>query len=133
MRVKFTVSGEPKGKGRPRFFKNKVYTPVETKQYENLIRYEYEQQTGNKYLNGYLKLDIKAYYSIAKSDTKKVKEAKLKNEIRPTKKPDIDNIVKMIDALNNIAFKDDSQILEITAKKYFSDNPRVEFILEEIS
>ena len=51
MRVKFTVCGEPKGKGRPRFAKvgnyTKTYTPKETASYENLVKLEYQRQCGD--------------------------------------------------------------------------------------
>ncbi|EGT3840206.1 RusA family crossover junction endodeoxyribonuclease, partial [Clostridioides difficile] len=54
--------------------------------------------------------------------------------LRPNKKPDIDNVVKIIaDSLNEIAYKDDTQIVEVVASKYYSDKPRVEVILEDIS
>ena len=48
-------------------------------------------------------------------------------KIRPTKKPDADNIMKAVaDALNGIAYKDDSQIVNVTIAKWYSDTPRVE-------
>ncbi|WP_139353333.1 RusA family crossover junction endodeoxyribonuclease, partial [Clostridioides difficile] len=53
--------------------------------------------------------------------------------LRPNKKPDIDNVVKIIaDSLNEIAYKDDTQIVEVVASKYYSDKPRVEVILEDV-
>ena len=51
-----------------------------------------------------------------------------------TKKSDLDNIVKAVaDALNEIAYHDDSSICELHAAKYYSDQPRVEVKLWEIS
>ena len=85
------------------------------------------------YFEGYVRLTIKAYYSVAKSDSKQKKEDKLSNILRPSKKPDLDNIVKLIaDGLNGIAYKDDTQIVEIVAKKYYSDKPRVEVVIQDI-
>lgn len=47
---------------------------------------------------------------------------------------DLDNIIKSVaDSLNGIAYKDDSQIVEVVSKKYYSDKPRVEVILEDIN
>lgn len=133
MRVSFVVEGEPVAKGRPRFNTRtgRAYTPQKTLDYEYKMRRIYKD-TVNHYFEGYVRLTVNAYYSIAKSDSKKKKEQKLSGEIRPNKKPDIDNIIKCIDALNDIAFKDDSCIVEVVANKYFSDNPRVEFILEDV-
>lgn len=52
----------------------------------------------------------------------------------PCKKPDLDNIAKIIlDSLNGIAYKDDSQVVELNiSKKYTEDEERIEFELEEI-
>ena len=83
-------------------------------------------------LTGQIKADIKAYYPIPKSTSKKQHQAMLDGQIRPTKKPDWDNIGKIIcDALNGIAYKDDSAIVEAMVEKYYSDEPRVEVLLEE--
>ena len=133
MRVKFTVPGEPVAKGRPRFNTRtgRAYTPEKTLDYENKIRRIYKKEV-NHYFEGYVRLTVKAYYKIAKSDSKKKKEQKLKGELRPSVKPDLDNRIKCIDARNGVAFKDDSYIVEVYAEKYYSDEPRVEFIIEDI-
>ena len=46
MKAKFTVLGEPKGKGRPRFIPKtgRAITPKDTVQYENLVKLEYQTQ-----------------------------------------------------------------------------------------
>jgi Holliday junction resolvase RusA-like endonuclease len=47
--------------------------------------------------------------------------------IRPTKRPDVSNVIKIIeDALNGLAYRDDSQIVRVVGEKYYSDSPRVE-------
>lgn len=52
--------------------------------------------------------------------------------IRPTKKPDIDNITKaVLDALNKVAYKDDAAIVQFSVEKFYSDNPRVEVTIGE--
>lgn len=132
MRVKFIVMGPPKGKGRPRFRKIgnyvKVSTPPDTVNYENLVKLEYEYQC-NKYYFGEKELGMKltTYYSIAKSTSKKKKEQMLNGTIHPTKKPDCDNVLKIVaDSLNHIAYKDDAQIIEAQVSKQFAEIPRVE-------
>ena len=100
MEVRFTVLGEPKGKGRPRFVRatSRAITPKDTVNYETLVRMEYMAQCKNQRFEDGAMLDmrIKAYYTIPQSKSKKVKAQMLANEIRPTKKPDMDNVVKMI-------------------------------------
>lgn len=48
-------------------------------------------------------------------------------KIFPTKKPDIDNVIKVIaDALNGVAYDDDKQIIDVSARKVYSETPRVD-------
>lgn len=133
MKVQFTIDGKPQGKGRPRLSYGRIKTPEQTVMYENYIKLLYRSSI-KTYFEGPIKLIINAYYPIAKSDSKKKKEQKLSGEIRPYNiKPDIDNVVKVIcDALNEIAYKDDTQIVELGTSKYFSDKPRVEVTIESI-
>ena len=134
MKVKFIIDGEPMGKARPRMntITGRAYTPTKTRMYEDYIKLLYRSQPKH-YFEGYVRLTIKAYYSVAKSDSKQKKEDKLSNILRPSKKPDLDNIVKLIaDGLNGIAYKDDTQIVEIVAMKFYSDKPRVEVQIEDL-
>lgn len=132
MIVNFTIEGEPVGKGRPRHGKYRTYTPPKTKAVENNIAYFYKVNVGH-YFEGYVKLKLDLYYSIAKSDSKKKRLMKLNNELRPNKKPDADNVIKLVaDALNEIAYKDDTQIIEIVCRKFYSEIPRIEVTLEDL-
>ncbi|MCC0686194.1 RusA family crossover junction endodeoxyribonuclease [Clostridioides sp. ZZV14-6345] len=134
MKINFTIGGEPVGKERPRMnsITKRTYTPNKTKNYEELIKWLYQSKVKH-YFEGYIKMTLRCYYSIAKSNSKKVKEQKRNNVLRPSKKPDIDNVVKIIaDSLNEIAYKDDTQIVEVVASKYYSDKPRVEVELEDV-
>ncbi len=54
------------------------------------------------------------------------------NELSPTKKPDIDNIAKVVlDALNKIAFKDDNLVSRINVEKIYSEKPRIDVKISE--
>ncbi|WP_419958273.1 RusA family crossover junction endodeoxyribonuclease [Psychrobacillus psychrotolerans] len=49
-----------------------------------------------------------------------------KGELRPTTKPDIDNYVKGVrDGLNKVIWQDDSQVVNLTVRKFYSMHPRV--------
>ena len=137
MEAKFTILGEPKGKGRPRFCRNTGHaiTPKDTVNYETLVHMEYLDQCNELRFPDDVMLDmrIKAYYSIPKSASKKKKAAMLAGEIRPTKKPDMDNVVKIIaDALNQVAYRDDTQIVDCQCRKFYSENPRVEVTIKTV-
>ena len=139
MKVSFTVLGEPQGKGRPRFTRVgdyvKTYTPDKTAAYENLVKIEYERQCGGKRFQDEQMLDMRifAYYGIPKSTSKKRRAMMLKGQIRPTKKPDMDNVVKAVaDSLNNVAYKDDTQIVDSMVRKFYSDTPRVKVVIQPV-
>lgn len=80
-------------------------------------------------------LDVRifAFYEIPKSTSKKKKAAMLAQEIRPTKKPDFDNIGKIIcDSLNLVAYHDDSAVVDAQVRKFYSEQPRVEVLIRQI-
>ena len=137
MEVKFTILGEPQGKGRPRFCRNTGHaiTPKDTVNYETLVHMEYVAQCEEFRFpdDAMLDMRIRAYYSIPKSASKKKRAAMIIGEIRPTKKPDMDNVVKIIaDSLNQVAYRDDTQIVDCQCRKFYSDNPRVEVMIKTV-
>lgn len=131
----FEVPGEIVGKARPimNTRTGKAYTPTKTKNYEFLIRsyfllkYPHPEQLENR-----VKIKIIAYFDIIKSTSKKKEAEMLKNNISPTKKPDIDNITKVVlDALNKFAFKDDTQVTRLEVEKRYSNIPKLSINIEE--
>lgn len=130
----FEILGKPYGKGRPRFTRNgHTYTPAETTNYENLVRLAY-QQAGCEKLEGEIVATIKAVYPIPKSTSKKKRAEMLAVNIRPTVKPDCDNIAKTIlDALNKIAYDDDNQVIDLRVIKEYGEVAKVIVELEEVS
>ena len=139
MKVSFTVPGQPFSKQRPKFSRRgnfvKTYTPEQTVQYENLVKMAYCGDGEYDKLEGAIRATIKAYFPIPKSASKKKHAQMEANEIRPvTVSKDTDNICKVIlDALNGIAYDDDRQVVELFGYKYYSDNPRAEVTLEELT
>ncbi len=138
MRAKFCIHGDPQGKGRPRFSTvcGHVHTrtPDETVLYENLVKTEYRQQVGVKFPDDAM-LDVRifAYYPIPKSASKRKRQAMLERKIRPTKKPDWDNVGKVIcDSLNGIAYRDDAQVVDSMVRKFYGEDPKVVVTIEEI-
>ncbi len=132
------VPGEPVGKGRPKFSTRggyaRAYTPKKTEAYEAEIRAAYYAQCkGEFYEKGEcLDVRIRAYFQIPKSAKKADKELMREGKIRPAKKPDIDNIMKICcDALNGVAFYDDCQVVSGGIRKMYSDDPRVEIEIKE--
>lgn len=120
------MAGTPQGKARPKFCKIRertiAYTPKQTIQYEQKIKTSYKDVKGVKFPKGTpLKVDITAFFDIPSYKAKWIKELMLEERILPTKKPDSDNIIKIIlDGLNGVAYFDDCQVCDIIfAKKVF--------------
>ena len=131
--MRFTIPGKPQGKARPRFntYTGRTYTPSKTGAYEKFIALCY-RQAGGKLLDGAIRIDIKAYYPIAKSHTKKNKAATESGEIKATIKLDIDNVAKaVLDGLNGIAFDDDKQVVRLEVSKRYDHEARVEVEVKE--
>ena len=79
-----------------------------------------------------VRVTIKAFQKPPKK-SKKVVEDMLNGRILPTKKPDLDNIAKIIlDGLNKIAWEDDTQVIEMMVVKRYAEEPLVAVIVEEI-
>ena len=136
--IDFTIPGEPRGKGRPRFSRAgnyvRTYTPEQTASYENLIKVEYQNKYGSFIYDREtpLNMAVYAYYAIPKSTSKKRRKMMLEGEIRPMKKPDADNILKVIaDALNGVAYPDDVQIVSVGVNRHYSEAPRVQVVIWE--
>lgn len=120
--VKFIVPGEPQGKARARTGKGFAYTPEKTVLYENLIKTEYRSQCGNMWFENAFMITVTAHFSIPKSYSKKKYKQAAQGLLSPTKKPDADNIAKVVcDALNGVAYHDDSAAVELIIRKRFSE------------
>ena len=135
MIYEFEVPGKVIGKGRPRLnsYTGVVYTPTRTKDYESLVeQYFLLKYPRFKALEGRIRVSIIAYFSIPKATKKSDINEMLDNNISPTKKPDIDNIVKVVlDSMNKFAFKDDNQITKIEVEKKYALEDKIYIKIEE--
>lgn len=123
METKFYVDTTPVGKGRPRVTRYGTYTPKKTRAYEDHVRKCWiklgENQAPN---NTPLFACIRAYFPIPKSYSKRLKESLPGAPY--TKKPDADNIVKaVLDALNGVAYEDDSKVCSIFCSRHYTEDP----------
>lgn len=124
---------EPVPKGRPRFTRTgHAYTPKTTQDYEKKIADYYKSQTDDFY-DGAIKIKLIFNMPIPKSTTKKNRELIMLNQIKHIKKPDTDNLCKAFtDALNGVAFIDDSLITNITMeKRYAKTEVGTEMVISE--
>lgn len=132
----FTIYGDPQGKQRPRHGKGFTYTPKATISYEQEIKQAYMMAHRNEHMfeqGTPVAIRVTACMQIPASTSKK-KAALMKcGEIRPTKKPDWDNIGKIVtDALNGLAYYDDAQVVDAHVVKRYAERPMVTVEIEEV-
>lgn len=133
----FEAIGEPVGKQRPRASMAgghpRVYTPRTTLSYEQSVRSAYMAKYGCvDPISRPIRIVIEAYFGLNKGDytpkgaLSKRGKAKLDGFERHTKTPDFDNVAKaVVDALNGVAYTDDSLIYEATVRKGYAKVPHV--------
>lgn len=125
------IPGEPCAKGRPRIGKNRsghamAFTPAKTRSREGVVAsLGMDAMKGCPPLQGPLCIRVDATMGVPKSWPKRDKKDALDGVLLPTKRPDLDNIVKLVkDALNGIAWADDSQVVKLFAKKIYGEIPQ---------
>lgn len=123
-RYTIEINTRPFPKERPRLCRNRlVYTPKKTRDYENLIAYEWKRRYKDLILKNAVKLDLLFCFKKAKSCKKTLH----------TQRPDIDNLEKAIlDGLNKTAFVDDCQVVEMKSQKVFSDVDKIVITVTEL-
>lgn len=127
MEIKFKILGKPRGNQRPRmcvsFGKQVTYTPKQTSEYEKLVKASYMAVSKIFFKKDIpLEINITAFFN-----------GKFSNNAWATKKPDSDNIIKIVlDGLNKVAYYDDSQVCKVNFEKKYADIPRVEVKIKSL-
>lgn len=134
--IVITLLGHPRGQGRPRFVRATgiAHKDAKTQRFEdNLAVMSKIAMAGRAPLTGPLATFILAVFPIPKSWSAKKRAAALVGQIRPTVKPDWDNIGKMTDAMKGIVFVDDAMIVDGRVKKIYGERPRLVVTVAPIS
>jgi len=132
--IRFTVPGDPRGKGRPKATARgghaRVYTDAKTRAYEDQIALLAKAaMQGQEPLVGPVHVNVRVLFKPSVSTSKKSREAMMAMEVLPVKRPDLDNVVKAIlDGMNGIAFRDDAQVCSMTAAKRYAETAGVEVV-----
>ncbi|MEK4871539.1 RusA family crossover junction endodeoxyribonuclease [Niallia sp. FSL W8-1348] len=135
--ISFTVFGEPVAQERPRFSNHggftRAYDPKKSKDFKQYVKLVAAEYRPPALLEGPLLLEVKVYKPTLKSFSKKKTAAAESGELRPVTKPDVDNYVKGIkDALKQIIWNDDSQVVDLHVSKWYSQTPRIEVTVSEV-
>lgn len=136
MKYIFEIKQKAIGKQRPRYNSKtkKMYTPTATRSFEEKVKWAFTQKynIATELSTKAFKAKIISMFEPPKSSSKKQKE-KLISEVCYTKKPDADNVAKTIlDSLNGLAYKDDSQVTVLLVIKEYGEENKICVELEEI-
>ncbi|GGH17128.1 RusA family crossover junction endodeoxyribonuclease [Paenibacillus segetis] len=138
--IQFTVYGEPVAQGRPRASTQggfvKLYDPAKSRDYKDYVRLAAVEHAPAALIEGPIGMALTVYRSMPKYLSKYPKKASAaeRGEILPTSKPDTDNYLKGVkDALKGVIWKDDSQVVDVFARKRYSARPRIEIKIKELS
>ena len=137
--VSFFVPGQPVGKGRPRAFRTgkgiRMHTPEKTASYESLVATAaHGAMRGATPIQGacHVQMDIRLMVPLSWSARKR--NQALDGQILPTKKPDMDNVLKAVfDAINGIVWQDDVQVIQVQASKRYSAIPGVAVVIKPMT
>ena len=136
--IRFSVPGEPQGKGRARVGsvngRARMFTPQKTVAYEGLVAMAAQKaMDGGPLLLGPCSIEVSCLFSIPRGWSKKKAAQALSGAIHPTKKPDADNVLKAVcDALNGVVWKDDTQAVEVRVRKLYAPLPCVTVTVGEV-
>lgn len=135
MKLKFIVDGKAQAKqsfkvGVVHGFAKK-YTPTEFTEYSNWVKISFKMMhpthDWKTFIDKQLAVKITVNSEVPKSYSKKKAAMCLAGEIRPTSKPDCDNIAKnILDAMTGVVYPDDKQVVSLLVQKQFAERSFVE-------
>lgn len=131
--IDLTIPGPPAGKGRPRVANGHAYTPAATRAYEAKVKAAWRASGAAGFgPDAPVRALVIACHPIPASASKKDRESMAANVVLPMKKPDADNVAKIVlDALNGLAWADDKQVVRLEVVKRYAAAPCVRVVLSE--
>jgi len=136
--ITLTIPGEPVAKGRPRFSRRhgRAFTPAATRKAEEtlagrlmaLVASQGYHSAGEELpLRGAVRLEVTFDLPVPASWAAWKREAALAGHVKPVARPDCDNYLKLfLDAANGVLWTDDSQVVEVTVRKRYGEQPCTE-------
>ncbi len=125
--VTIEVEGPPVAKARARVTRRGAYTPARTREYEGQVALAARlAMGGHAPFNGPLFTMVEVHLPVPRSWSKKKQAAALAGDLRPTSRPDLDNVVKAaLDGCAGVVFFNDSQVIECAAVKSYRHTPKL--------
>lgn len=125
----FEWEGDPIPQARPRLGKYGAYNPQANEKIAArwILKNQYRQDVSKQPIS----INVIYYIKIPQKTNKNQKAEMAQGLIFPTKKPDIDNLLKFtLDVMQGIVFDDDNQVVRVTASKCYAEKPRTRVVME---
>lgn len=129
--ISFVIQGTPPTKARPRFTRTgRTYVDAKTRKAEASVLAAYLETSGERTPHaGPVSIIVDAAFAPPKSWPKTKNGLAISGLLPHLRKPDLDNIIKILDALNGVAWIDDSQVVRITATKRHAETPSLSVLI----
>lgn len=126
--IQITIPGKPIAKKRPKFFRRGgfvgTYNCQETEEGRFMAQLAAARPEGFAPIDGPIDLTLRFWMPIPASASAKKRRAMESSQIRHTKKPDLDNLIKFVaDCANGILWRDDSQVDGMWVTKNYAREP----------
>ena len=120
----FEIFCDPKPVVKTKWCKTHAYNPG--KHYEETLRWQIKPFAPSVPLEGPLRVDITFYLPIPKGVSARTRTQMLNGVIYHVKRPDRDNLAyPVVNAMNNLVYLDDSQIVSGDVQKLYGDKPKI--------
>jgi Holliday junction resolvase RusA-like endonuclease len=135
------LPGEPEGRKQPQpriAWKDGrqivlIHPASETRKYQKALAWQAKAaMRGRPLLTGPVALTVTAVMGVPKSWSKRDRDAALTGVIRPTGKPDWDNVGKQADAFKDVVWVDDAIVVDCHVVKVYGENPMLRFEVRQI-
>jgi Holliday junction resolvase RusA-like endonuclease len=136
--IRIVLLGEPVAMARARITKNGNFTPAKQRNTMAALRIEAQRAMHNSnyglaVFDEPLRMDLRAEFAIPKRMHKQDQPLAMSGNIRPAKRPDIDNLYKLAaDALNGVVYRDDALIVEANIRKVYSGEPKIVITVQPV-
>ncbi len=132
--IKFAIVGPVQAQQRPRFSRQnghvRTYDDKKSRTYKAHVQKCAARYAPEQLIDSAIELHIDVFHKLQQSGSKQLKADKLAHRVRPTVKPDLDNLAKGIkDALTGMIWRDDAQVVSLTVRKFYAVDPRAEITI----
>ena len=130
--ITLDIPGKPVPYKAPKVYQNRTFNPRHGEKHE--VQEEIRRQYSGPLLENSISVLFIFYFEVPKSFSKKKRQKALDCELMYTSKPDIDNLLKFYnDTLIGTVIEDDSNIVHLSASKFYSEKPSTHIYIQDYS